>query len=163
MVTRSILTAAICLIATSAAAQSPNAQPHCVPVGGTVMSNFITQTRTLGTATGDISGAVSADLLEVTPGADGTLEFKVEHHWVTDSGDRVDTAVPLTAVTKAVAPGLFAVVSYPVEIQGGTGRYAGASGTLQTIGEVYFDPLDLDASRTIFRYSGQVCFAAPLR
>src|SRR3712207_7679034 len=44
------------------------------------------------TATGDLSGAVSADLLGATPGADGTLEFSVEHHWVTESGDRVDTA-----------------------------------------------------------------------
>ena len=31
MCARSILTAAICLMATSAAAQSPNAQPHCKP------------------------------------------------------------------------------------------------------------------------------------
>ena len=163
MCTRSILTATICLLATSAAAQSPQAKPHCAPVGGTVMSNFITQTRTLGTATGDLRGAVSADLLGVTSGADGTLAFSVEHHWVTESGDRVETAVPLTAVTKEISPGVFAVVSYEVRIQGGTGRYAGASGTLQTIGEIHYNPADLDASRTVFRYFGSVCSRAPLR
>ena len=43
----------------SAAAQSPNAQPHCTPVGGSVMTNFITPDTTLGTATGDLRGAVS--------------------------------------------------------------------------------------------------------
>ena len=160
---QSILIGALCLVATTALAQSPNAQPHCVPVGGTVMSNFITQTRTLGTATGDLSGAVSADLLGVTPGAEGTLEFSVEHHWVTEGGDRVDTALPLTAVTKEISPGVFAVVSYEVRIQGGTGKYAGAVGTLQTLGEIYYNPADLDASRTVFRYSGSVCSGSPLR
>jgi hypothetical protein len=160
---RSILIGALCLVATTAMAQSPSAQPHCVPVGGTVMSNFISQTRTLGTATGDLSGAVSADLLGATPGADGTLAFSVEHHWVTESGDRVDTALPLTAVTREIAPGVFAVVSYEVRIQGGTGKYAGAIGTLQTLGEIYYNPADLDASRTVFRYSGSVCSSSPLR
>jgi hypothetical protein len=161
MCARSILTAAICLMATSAAAQSPNAQPHCLPVGGTVMTNFIGGTTTLGTATGDLKGAVSADLLGFAPEGD-TIKFSVQHHWVTDAGDALNSQVA-TATTKEVSPGLFAVLSYPVVIQGGTGRFKGASGNIDNIGEVYYNPLDLDASRTIFRYSGQVCFAAPLR
>jgi hypothetical protein len=161
MCARSILTAAMCLMATSAAAQSPNAQPHFVRVGGTVMTNFIGQATTLGTATGDLEGAVSADLVGFGPEGD-TIKFSVQHHWVTDGGDRLDSEVA-TATTKEVSPGLFAVLSYPVTIQGGTGRFAGASGNLDNIGEVYYNPLDLDASRTIFRYSGTVCFAAPHR
>ena len=50
--------------------------------------------------------------------------------------------------------GLFAVITYPVHITGGTGKFAGAIGDIKNVGEV-----DLAAQATIFRYSGQVCFA----
>jgi hypothetical protein len=157
MCARSILTSVICFIATSAAAQSPNAQPHCKPVGGTVMTNLISQTTTLGTATGDLGGAVSADLLGVIPGPNGTTVFNVQHHWVTEAGDTILMAVA-QATTSEIAPGLFAVLSYPVTIQGGTGRFEGSTGLLQNIGAV-----DLTTQRTVFRYHGEVCLAAPLR
>lgn len=157
MLARSMLIGALCLAATSAAAQSPNAQPHCKPVGGTVMTNLLSQQTTLGTATGDLMGAVSADLLGVMPGPNGTTVFNVQHHWVTDAGDTIFMAVA-QATTNEIAPGLFAVLSYPVTIQGGTGRFEGATGLLQNIGAV-----DLTTQRTVFRYQGEVCVAAPLR
>jgi len=49
-----------------AAPRSGGAERHCVPVGGTVMTNFGAidpLTNTLGPATGDLRGAVSATLL----------------------------------------------------------------------------------------------------
>ena len=73
------------------AAQSSNAQPHCIQVGGTVMTNFLDANTTLGTATGDLSGAVSATLLGASPGSNGTLVFSVQHHWVTAAGDTILT------------------------------------------------------------------------
>jgi hypothetical protein len=157
MCARSILTAAMCLMAASAAAQSPNAQPHCRSVSGTVMTNLISQTTTLGTATGDLGGAVSADLLGVVPGPNGTTVFNVQHHWVTEAGDTIVMTVAQATMSE-IAPGLFAVLSYPVTIQGGTGRFEGATGTLQNIGAV-----ELTSQRTVFRYQGEVCLAAPLR
>jgi hypothetical protein len=45
-------------------------------------------------------------------------------------------------------------VTYPLHLTGGTGKFVGATGDLNTIGEV-----DL-VKGTVFRYSGQVCFAA---
>jgi hypothetical protein len=119
------------------------------------MTNFITPDTTLGTATGDLRGAVSASLLGVTPAADGTVVFSIQHHWTTDAGDTLEIAVA-EAKAKEVATGLYAILSYPVSISGGTGRFSGASGTVWNIGAV-----DLNTQRTIFRYQGDVCFKRP--
>jgi hypothetical protein len=158
LVTRSIQIAALCLFAATAAeAQSSNAGPHCRPVGGTAMTNFIDSNTTLGSATGDMEGGLSATLLGVAPAADGTTVFSVQHHWTTDTGDSIFFDVAQASAVP-VAPGLFAVVSYPVTIIGGTGRFAGASGQVENIGEI-----DLNTQRTVFRYQGEVCFQTPLK
>lgn len=143
---------ASCLVAGSAHAADPAGDPHCRPVGGTVMTNFISDTTTLGTATGDLPGAVSATILGEAFQGDKAV-FTVQHHWVTDAGDTIvmDQA---TATTQALPPALFAVLSYPVTVTGGTGRFSGASGKLEFIGEV-----DFATGRTVFRYHGDVCVA----
>ncbi len=131
---------------------------HCTPVGGTVITNFgaIDQNTTMGTATGDLKGAVSGTLLRVPEQVGNTLVFHVQHHWVTESGDTIyfdpatATTIPIPQIPMPQT--LFAVVTYPVHITGGTGKFAGASGQLTNIGEV-----DL-VKGTVFRYSGQVCF-----
>jgi hypothetical protein len=141
------------------AAPRPQAEPsdhRCTPVGGTVMTNFgaIDQNTTMGTATGDLRGAVSGTLLGAPqPGAGNTLVFHVQHHWVTESGDTLSFD-PATATTVPLSQTLFSVVTYPLHLTGGTGKFVGATGDLNTIGEV-----DL-VKGTVFRYSGQVCFAA---
>src|SRR6266850_202499 len=140
-----------------AAPRSGSTERHCVPVGGMVMTNFGAidpLTNTLGPATGDLRGAVSATHLGAPqPGAGGTVAFHVQHHWVTESGDTL-TFDPAVATTAPLSQTLFAVITYPVHITGGTGKFAGAIGDIKNIGEV-----DLAAQATIFRYSGQVCFA----
>ena len=147
---------AICLLtAAGGAAQSTRAQPHCVPVGGSLTTNFLDEATTLGTATGDLQGAVSASLLGVAPGPNDAVVFTVQHHWVTAAGDTIHLNVA-RATAAPTAPDLFGIVSYPVSIAGGTGRFAGATGTLQNIGAV-----DLRSQRTVFRYEGTVCFSAP--
>jgi hypothetical protein len=109
---------------------------------------------TLGTATGDLRGAVSASLLgSPQPGPGGTVVFHVQHHWVTESGDTL-AIEPAVATTNPVSQTLFAVVTYPLHISGGTGKFDDATGELTNIGEV-----DLSKNATVFRYSGQVCFA----
>jgi hypothetical protein len=138
-------------------AQASSSEPHCRPVGGTVMTNLgvVDQSTTLGVVDGDLKGAVAATILNVAPGSGGTTVFTVQHHFVTQAGDTilVDQA---TATTKEVVPGsgLFASLNYPVHIKGGTGRFAGATGDFNNIGAA-----DLGTGRTVFRYSGQVCFA----
>jgi hypothetical protein len=127
----------------------------CKPVGGMVMTNFgaIDAATTMGSATGDLQGAVSGTILGTPqPGPGNTVVFHVQHHWVTDTGDTIFFD-PAIATTIPVSQTVFAIVTYPVHIKGGTGKFAGATGDLSNIGEV-----DL-ASGTVFRYTGQVCFA----
>ncbi|HEY3619205.1 MAG TPA: hypothetical protein VGK96_20540 [Candidatus Sulfotelmatobacter sp.] len=136
---------------------------HCQPVGGTVMTNLgvVDASTTLGVVDGDLKGAVAATILKVVSGQGGTTVFTVQHHFVTQAGDTivVDQA---TATTKEVVPGsgLYAILSYPVHIIGGTGRFAGATGDFNNIGAAELNA-DGIHGRTVFRYSGQVCFAAP--
>ena len=129
---------------------------HCRLVGGTIMTNFggFDQNTTLGTVTGDLSGAVTGTILGTGPGPNNTVLFHVQHHWVTETGDTLffDPATA-TVVPVPTSQTLFAIVTYPVHLTGGTGKFAGATGDLTNIGEV-----DL-SSGTVFRYSGQVCFA----
>ena len=156
ILTRAAQVAALCLLtAGGAAAQSSAARPHCTPVGGSAMTNFLAPDFTLGTATGDLRGAISATLLGVAEGPGGTTVFTVQHHWTTDAGDRIDVDVAVATATQ-IMPGVFAILSYPLKIVGGTGRFAGAAGRIRNIGTV-----DLNTQRTIFRYAGDVCFQTP--
>jgi hypothetical protein len=153
----SCVAAALGLLIPSAADAADGAKnPHCVPVGGTVMTNFISETATLGTATGDLRGAVSATLLGQAVEGDAIV-FTVQHHWVTETGATILMA-PAPAKTRPLPPQLYAILSYPVTITGGTGRFDGASGHLDFVGE-----LDASTGRTGFRYQGEVCFAAPAK
>ena len=128
-------------------------EPSCQAVGGTISTNFgaIDANTTMGTATGDLRGAVSGTLLGApVAGPGGTVVFHVQHHWVTESGETLNFD-PATATTVPLSATLFAVVTYPVHLTGGTGKYAGVKGDLTAIGEV-----DL-VKGTVFRYSGTVC------
>jgi hypothetical protein len=137
-----------------AAPRSGNHDRHCVPVGGMLMTNFgaIDANTTMGIATGDLRGAVSGTLTEAPRQAGDKLVFHIQHHWVTESGDMIAFA-PAVATTTPLSKTLFAVNDYPIQITGGTGKFAGATGDISSIGEA-----DLIAG-TVFRYSGQVCFA----
>jgi hypothetical protein len=149
------------LLANSGSRPAEKAQPHpgqdrdCRSVGGSVITNFgaVDPNTTLGPATGDLGGAVAATLTSPpASGPGGTVIFHVQHHWVTNSGDNIYFE-PAIATTQPISQTLFAVITYHVKISGGTGKFAGATGELDNIGEA-----DL-VHGTAFRYSGQVCFA----
>jgi len=125
-------------------------------MGGAIITNFggVNANTTLGPASGDLSGAVAASILGVAPGPNGTTVFTVQHHWVTDAGHAIFFKVA-EATVAPVAPGVFGVVSYDAAVNGGTGKFAGATGTLHFTGEA-----DLNAGTLVLRYSGRVCFAA---
>jgi hypothetical protein len=119
----------------------------------------ITDAITLGVATGDLKGAVSATVLEVTPRPDGTLVFNVQHHWVVDAGDTI-LFDPVHVLAVPIAPGIFGATSLePLKVLGGTGKFEGAGGALTAIGGAELHPDG--AGETVFRYRGEVCFAAP--
>lgn len=125
----------------------------CSPMGGVILTDLGVPdaNSTMGYATGDLKGAVGVSILS-TEGSGNTLILHVQHHWVSESGDIISLD-PATATTTQVAPGLYAVVSYPFRLNGnGTGKFAGASGEGSGIGEA-----DLVNGRLVFRYTGTLC------
>ncbi len=127
---------------------------NCRQVGGAILTNFVDQTTTLGTATGDLKGGLGVTVLSLAPGANGTLVFHVHHHWVTEAGDTITLNDTYATAYPSGIPGLSAV-SYTngVTIAGGTGRFAGATGKLTSYGAI-----DLNNQHLILRYEGQVCY-----
>ena len=123
---------------------------NCQEVGGAVLTNFLSTpalgANSLGTATGELRGGLGVTILTVTPPNPGP-------------GDTIflDPA-DLTAFPTTIN-GLFAA-SYinGVTITGGTGRFAGAHGTLTVFGAV---DLSQDFGHIILRYQGNICFAKP--
>jgi hypothetical protein len=148
--------AALILAATAFLVAAAHAQtsksPSCQPIGGMLMTNLgaIDANTTMGPATGDLKGSVGATILS-TKAFGKKLVFHVQHHWVTDSGDTLSFD-PAKATTISVASGLYAVITYPVHVTGGTGKYTGVTGDLNFIGEV-----ELDSGQLVLRYSGQLC------
>jgi hypothetical protein len=130
---------------------------HCVQVGGGVLTNFLDNTfsETLGTATGDLSGGLGVSVLSVTPGSGGGPSiYTVHHHWVTTTGDTLlFKDAELSAFPTGVTGVVLAEYLNGVELMGGTGRYANATGTLAAFGAV-----DLNQLQLTLRYSGKICF-----
>jgi hypothetical protein len=119
------------------ASKAKSGNLHCTHVGGSFITNFgaVDANTTLGPATGDLRGAVAASLLgQPQPGPNSTVLFNVQHHWVTESGDNIFFD-PAVATTIPLSQTRFAFISYPTHIIGGTGKFAGADGHLENIGE----------------------------
>ncbi|MFZ0592785.1 MAG: hypothetical protein WAM39_20160 [Bryobacteraceae bacterium] len=127
---------------------------NCKDVGGGILTNFVDQTTTLGTATGDLAGGLGVDVLSVTAGANGSTIFHNHHHWVTVSGDTITLADADATAYPTPIQGLYGA-SYKngIEVTGGTGRFTGATGTLTAFGAVNLGP-----GQIVLRYAGQVCF-----
>ena len=51
---------------------------NCQTVGGAILTNFITETTTLGTATGDLKGGIVVDELSVSPGENGSTIIQTQ-------------------------------------------------------------------------------------
>jgi len=152
---------------------------NCKEVSGGVVTNFQTESgtvkfgdgngqsflfTTLGTATGDLAGGIGVYIFSFTPGsATVPAVAKVHHHWVTEAGDTI-FAQDATATAYQVGPfaGVYAVAddSYIVNIIGGTGRFAGASGTLKVIGVLDTSQRDPTQCKVVLRYQGTICFAS---
>jgi hypothetical protein len=143
------------LVAHASAAEQDGGK--CSKVGGLIMTNLgaIDAKTTLGIATGDLSGGVSATIVSIT-GPQNALTFIVQHHWVTESGDEIFFAQVQAFALEVLSSPVYGVTFQPQRITGGTGRFEGASGALSVFGSA-----DLGSGRTAFRYTGTVCVNAP--
>ena len=128
-------------------------QPTCQSVGGTAGTNFISQTSTAGTTTGDLKGVIGVTVLSVSPGQNGSLLFHNHHYWVLDSGDLLFFAdADATAFPTPISGFDALVYTDGVKVVGGTGKYVGATGKLTFQGAV-----DTTKGQIVLRYSGQIC------
>ena len=144
-------------------------------VSGGILTNFLTESgtvnfanesgkqfvfTTLGTATGDLAGGIGVYIFSFTPGNPAVAN--VHHHWVTEAGDTI-FAQDATATAYQVGPfsGIYAVGggSYTVNIIGGTGRFANATGEISLIGVLDTSQPDPSQWRVVLRYHGTICFA----
>lgn len=135
----------------------------CVHVGGTFTTNFTAPDQTTGTATGDLAGALGVKILATLSGTVGDgkpVVLKVQHFWVTDTGDTIATAeAELTAYPggSPTQPLLYSFVyEKGMKITGGTGKFDGATGSAAAWGAA-----DLAAGKVVGRYAGTICFKPP--
>ena len=134
---------------------------QCQTVGGVLMTNIGAITDgggiNLGPVFGDLEGSVAAKI--VGQNADGS--YVVQHYWVTAGGDTILFKPAILKPTYPVFTGPindFSVVAVPwghytSDINGGTGKYTGATGTLS-----YFGMADFVKNTLVLRYSGTVCY-----
>jgi len=138
--------------------------PHCEQIAGVLMTNInaialptATNGTNLGPVFGDLQGAVAATIT----GQDST-GYLVQHYWVTATGDTIKFDVAHLKPSAVKPPGapvpaadLVAVRwgDYIAHIVGGTGKYAKATGSLDTFGLADFTHLTL-----VLRYRGEVCY-----
>ena len=131
------------------------AAQECRTVGGTISTNFVNPTTTFGSATGDLAGGIGVTVLTVTQNPNGTLSFRNQHHWVTTTGDTIETDPAVATAFPTEIPGFYAATyANGAVVTGGTGRFASASGKINAWGAV-----NLTTNEIVLRYEGSVCFA----
>lgn len=144
------------MIAPCLFAQGDPALSYSREVSGAILTNFLTQTTTLGTVTGDLKGGIGVDVLSTRSGPNGSTIFHNQHHWVTESGDTIFLGEADVTAIPTFIPGLLAA-NYPnIPIIGGTGRFADARGSIAAFGAV-----DMNQGHIILRYQGEILFGHP--
>ncbi len=147
-----------CTLLTVSALRAQDASGrHCKAVGGSILTNFLDPTDTLGTATGDFKGGLGVHVNSVTQGPNGTTVLHNHHHWVTEAGDTILFDDADATLFPTPVPGLYAG-SYinGIKITGGTGRFENATGNLTST----YGAADLNKGQVILRYQGYVCLGS---
>jgi hypothetical protein len=143
----------LCLLGVSSVLAQ--AGTNCHPVGGTISTNFLDPTTTLGSATGDLAGGLGVTVLSLVQNPNGTATFHNHHHWVTVTGDTINLLDAYATAYPTGVPGLFAAnYDKGVTIAGGTGKFLHAVGKVSSWGAV-----NLITNEIVLRYEGTVCFA----
>ena len=142
-------------------------EKNCKEVSGGIVTNVLAESGTvngmtfeatsLGTATGDLRGGIGVYFFSIKGVGTPKVVAKVHHHWVTEAGYTIFAQdATANAFQVGTLAGVYAVGddSYTVNIIGGTGRFAGATGKLSISGV-----LDVNQGKIVLRYQGTICFA----
>src|SRR2546429_7273513 len=140
----------------AASAQQLAAPPACEHVSGAFVFTtfqFTSQTTAVGAGTlqGDLSGGFSAEYFDIEQRGSGVIQMRA-HHTITRSTGTIRTSDDILLL-----PDQDPTLARPnsqLEVIGGTGRYAGATGLLHTHGQ-----LNLATLAGSLQYKGQVCVA----
>lgn len=126
---------------------------ECISVSGAIAGN-VTGTApvtVLGTVTGDLAGATAATITQQTEGSNGHFELQLQHVFVTNERHSLRTVDKATWIPVPGKSGVFHM-STQYTIQGGTGKFNNAKGTLENHGEA-----DTNSGLVTLGYSGQIC------
>ena len=125
----------------------------CLPVGGALITNIgaIAGVTNLGPVSGDLAGSVAATIL----GQNSNGSYNVQHYWVTSGGDTITLKQAVLTPTYPTSNTAIVAVpwgNYRSYINGGTGKFKGATGYLD-----YSGMADFDQNTLVLRYRGEVC------
>ena len=147
-----------CLFAACIPAIAANgwaAAPQCRDVDGSISADLVTNHNVstglaLGTVTGDLEGAVMATFTTMN-GSGGVIQVKLYHNFVTVSRASLSTTDSGSLTPIPDVSGVYHM-SVTYSITGGTGKFAGATGTLQNDGIA-----DLNKGLLTLTYTGEIC------
>ena len=108
--------------------------------------------RILGNVEGSLEGATTAFLTGITPGANGSLRVTTNNAFATQEGNTLFTRG--TAEWTFIKSGFYQV-DLTLTIIGGTGRFAGAVGTIRSLG--VGNNVGPGTGQFVQEYRGQVC------
>ena len=155
----------VCLAAFSLAPAARADDDKCKDVSGHSVSTTIPAPndplgRSLGSSTGDLKASVSGFLTTVIPEPDGSIQATSVEVWVLGTQDMLVLTCKTNAIPIPGAPVGTVSASVTYTVTGGTGKYAGATGSIHAAltgfnafgpkagpGSTYFDG----------RYEGNVC------
>lgn len=126
---------------------------ECSAVAGSIEATVIggDPVNVLGVVSGDLAGAVRAVITSQAEGENGTVLLGLSHDFVTNDHASLKTNDKAVWTPVPDHPGVFYMTT-SYEIVGGTGKYDGATGSLQNSGTA-----DTNTGLLTLRYSGQVC------
>ena len=126
---------------------------ECSNVAGSIEATVVggDPVNVLGIVSGDLAGAVRAVITSQADGENGTVLLGLSHDFVTDDQALLKTNDKAIWTPVPGNAGVFHMAT-SYEIVGGSGKYDGASGSLQNNGTA-----DTNTGLLTLRYSGQVC------
>lgn len=126
---------------------------ECRPVAGTIDATVVggDPVNVLGNVSGDLAGSTRAVLTGQSEGDDGKVNLTLAHDFVTHGRSSLKTS---DAAVWTPIPGQTGVFHMATNytIEGGTGTFAGATGSLKNDGVA-----DTNTGLVTLRYSGEVC------
>lgn len=129
------------------------AAAECQPVAGTIDATVVggEPVNVLGNVSGGLAGATRAVLTGQAAGENGTVKLTLAHDFVTDNRGSLRTTDTAIWIPIQGREGVFHMVT-EYRIEGGTGVFADATGTLINDGIA-----DTTTGLVTLRYEGEVC------